>query len=144
MSGSEPSPDSIVFEHCDYCNGHFVFVASFNIQIGSDEYKCDIIFQSHTYLHSDGSYCLDIIQTTNDQTIFCSDEDYDSWSEGGKKVGNLIINIPTFRAPKTDCPLELASALKVLPDDLQSFLRKITWQNPESTAVQAAAEVGSI
>lgn len=146
LSGSEPSPDSIVFEHFDYCNGHFEFVASFNIQIGSDFYKCDVLFGlflNSSYRHSDGSYALDIIRATNGTTKFLLDDDFIE-CEAEKKVGFLILNIPTFRAPKTSCPSELASELKGLPKELQSFLREITWKNPASTAVQAEVEAGSI
>ena len=146
LSGSEPSPDSIVFEHCDYFNGNFEFVASFNIQIGSDFYKCDVLFGlflNSSYGHSDGSYALDIIRATDGTTKFLLDADFIDW-EAEKKVGFLILNIPTFRAPKTSCPSELASELKGLPKELQSFLREITWKNPASTAVQAEVEAGSI
>ena len=142
LSESKPSPNSFNFQYFDYCNGFFEFVASFNIQIGSGLIRCEVLFGlflNYSYEHSDGCYTLDIIRVTDGTTKFFLNVDFNYWEdEGGKQVGILRINIPTFRAPKTNCPLELASALKVLPDDIQSFLQQITWKNPESTAVQAA------
>lgn len=143
-------PKSIEFNFNDdtRCSENF-FDAMFIIGIGSIEYRCQIIFDSFencAIMHYKTFYSLSIIRKPDDNTtIFCSDSDaYDMISRGAVRVGKFSIEIPEFVAPKTELPSELTLALKVLPRELQFFLEQITWQNPESTVVQAAAAVESI
>jgi len=48
------------------------------------------------------------------------------------RLGILSIKIPEFVAPETDNDSALVDALTTLPENLQDFLRLITWHNPKA------------
>ena len=135
------SPIDFGSENCGY-------VASFTIKIGDEDYNVRFsfgTFESYTVDHRDGYYTLSAINNCTDSTtIFCRDTDAEELMERTMtRLGILSIEIPEFVAPETDDDSALVDALRHLPEDLQAFLRSITWCNPETRIAQFARASGS-
>lgn len=123
-------------------NGNYI--ASFTIKIGDEDYSIRFsfgTFEGYSVDHRNGYYTLSAINHwTDSTTIFCQNTDAEELMEQTMtRLGILSIEIPEFVAPETDDE----SALRPLPEDLQAFLRSITWCNPEARIAQFARAAGS-
>jgi hypothetical protein len=120
-------------------NGNYI--ASFTIKIGDEDYSIRFsfgTFESYSVDHRNGYYTLSAINHwTDSTTIFCRDTDAEELMEKTmSRLGIFSIEIPEFIAPETDDDSALVDALRPLPEDLQAFLRSITWCNPEARIAQ--------
>ena len=111
--------------------------ASFTIKIGGKD--CDFCFifgafESDSFYHSNSYYNLSAIYDwTASTTLFCGETDAEELMEKTmSRLGILSIKIPEFVAPETDNDSALVDALTTLPENLQDFLRLITWHNPKA------------
>ena len=122
-------------------SGHYA--ASFTIKIGNEHYNVLLEFDEYKKTRVDhyaGHYVLSAISDINTCTTFfcrCADAE-ELMGHGMPRVGIFSIEIRDFVAPETDDDSALADALRPFPEDLQAFLKSITWRNPE-----AAGSTGS-
>jgi hypothetical protein len=118
-----------------YCQ----YFTDFTIKIGEINYYVCMSFgefNNYSVDHRDGHYTLSAIYNKETcTTIFCGNEDaVERMDRGMTRRGIFSIKIPEFVALETDEYeySELFDSLTHLPDDLQAFLRSITWCNPDA------------
>ena len=113
------------------------YIASFTIKIGDEDYKVRLYlgaYDRYSIDHRDGHYTLSAISDRDTcTTIFCGNTDAEVLMERKmSRVGILAIEIPDFVAPETDDYSAIVDASRHLPEGLRTFLRSITWTNPEA------------
>jgi len=122
-------------DHSGY-NGEYF--ANFTIEIGGINYNVCMsfgAFKDASFEHCDGYYNLNAMYNKKtSKTIFCGGDNdaFEQMEHGMPRVGVLSIKIPDFVPPETDDDSALVDALRPLPEDLQAFLKSITWRNPEA------------
>lgn len=125
----------------DHRNGHYSLSAIYDkktcttIFCGGDENTVEMIPPRAIYHEKT---CI---------TCFCkgNEDEFEKMNREMTRIGIFSIEIPEFVAPETDeySYSELFDSLTHLPDDLQSFLRSITWRNPDAQIAQFARAAGS-
>jgi hypothetical protein len=120
----------IVFDFCHYA-------ASFTIKIGNEHYNVLLEFDEYKQTRVDhyaGHYVLSAISDSKTcTTFFCRYADAEKLMElRMPRVGILSIEIRNFVASETDDDSALENVMRDLPEGLRTFLRSITWTNPEA------------
>jgi hypothetical protein len=130
---------AISFTTNDHSGYYCQYFTDFTIKIGAINYNVCMsfgAFNDYSVDHRDRHYTLSAIYNKETcTTIFCGNEDaVERMDHGMTRRGIFSIEIPEFDAPETDeyKYSELFDSLTHLPNDLQAFLRSITWCNHDA------------